>query len=373
MGARCFRKAAVLAAVLLGAARSEASTVAEPIARLTLEGGYDSNPLFDGQSADRTGRVSPELGLKLRDHLWSAVVDYRGDWIMYERLQPQGTWSHRGSFALEARPMRRLELATALRGEWVSDPIGLAQAGIFRTGRESALLVAGTARSEYKLEPRVDVAATFQERLARFEDRSGGAMHAPGVEALWLADQRLSVGAAYALGLFQTFDPKGNALAYSHGVKARARWRESRHLTFEATAGPAVWVGPSGSAIVPEIQVQLLRSTPFSDLRLTAGHGLGIGATATPALVDALEFGAERRFLRRYVLKGDGGIWHTGVAPSGAESVTGYAVEGEAGVLVGMNVRLSLAAAQVARLDDPSAALRRTVVGVRLGWVLPAR
>lgn len=373
MGARGrLGKAALCAALLCAGARSEASTVVEPIARLSLEGGYDSNVLYDGASADRTGRVSPGAGLRLRDHLWSTSLEWRGDWIAYERLAPEGTWNHRGLFTLDARPTRRLELTTALSGAWSDDPVGLALVGVFRPGRQSALLVGGNARAEFRASRRVDVAATLTERTVRFEDRTGGAMHAPGAELLWRATHRTSVGAGYGFGIFQGFDTRGDALAFSHALRARARWRASRRLTVEGHAGPALWIGAGGTAIVPEALVQALASSRAWDLRVTATHGLGIGSTARPGLVDSAELGVERRFGRRFLLRGDGGIWHSGRAPRGGDSVTGWAGSGEAGVRVGGNVRLSLAATHFARLDDVPD-LRRTTVGLRVGWELPAR
>ena len=80
-----------------------------------------------------------------------------------------------------------------------------------------------------------------------------------------------------------------------------------------------------------------------------------------------------RRFLRRFELHTDGGLWNSGRVPTGADAVTGYAVAGEAALLVGGGVRLALAATHFARIDDPSAALRRTTFGLRLGWTLPER
>jgi hypothetical protein len=373
MGARRrLGKTALCAVLLLAGARSGASTVWEPIARLSLEGGYNSNVLLDGRS-DRMTRVSPEAGLRLRDHLWDARLAYGADWITYDRLAPDGVWNHRGTFRLDARPTRRLELQATLRGDRAFDPAGLAQAGIFRSGRESAFLLRGTARGEYRWSRRFDVAGTFRERTVRFEDGTGGAMHAPGVEALWRASRRLSIGAAYGFGLFQDFVSGEDGLAFSHATRARARWRASRRLAVEASAGPAVWIGTDrDTAIVPEISVEVLGSSRWWDLRTELSHGLGIGATAHPGLVDAVEIGAVRRIRRRFVLRGDGGFWHSGRVPSGDDAVTGYAVGGEAGVLVGMNLRLALAATHFARLDD-APELRRTTMGLRLGWELPAR
>ncbi len=374
MGARRrLGKAALGAVLLLAAARSGASTVWEPIARLSLEGGYDSNVLYDGHSEDRMSRISPEAGLRLRDHLWDASLVYRGDWIAYDQLEPNGTWNHRGSFTLEAHPTRRLGLQGVVRGSWAYDPAGLAQAGIFRSGRQSAFLLRGTARGEYRLSHRVDVAATLTERTVRFEDSTGGAMHAPGVEALWRASPRLSVGGAYRLGLYQSFAPAGDGLSTSHGLRARARWRATRRFAVEAAAGPALWIGEDrDTAVVPEAEVEVLGSSRAWDVRSSLSHGLGIGATAHPGLVDAFELGAVRRVGRRFDLRGDGGVWHSGRAPRGGNAVTGWAAAGEAGVLVGMNLRVALVATHFARLDN-APELRRTTLGMKLGWELPGR
>jgi hypothetical protein len=374
MGARRrLGRAAVCAAILGAAARSGAATVVEPIARLSLEGGYDSNPLYDGHADDRMGRVSPELGFRLHDHLYLASLSWRGDWLRYSRLAPNGIWNHRGDLALDARPTRRLDLRTALRGSWAFDPVGLAQLGVFRSGRQSALILSGTGRARYRLDPLTDVSVTLTERTVRFEDRTGGAMHAPGVEALHRTSHRLSLGGAYGLGIFQGFDPTGNDLAWAHSLRARARWEVARRMTLDAYAGPAIWLGKAGSAVVPEASVQLYAEGRGWGLRASASHGLGIGTTARPGLVDAFELGAESHFgeHRRWLARGDGGIWHSGIAPGGGDAVVGWAAGAEVGRLVWMNVRLSLAATHFARLDDPSPTWRRTTVGVRIGWEMP--
>lgn len=374
MGARRrIGSAAALAAVLLAGSRAEASVVTEPIARLALEGGYDSNVLYDGSGGDRIARVSPELGLRARDHLWDLRASYGGDWLYYEQLASRGIWNHRAALSLEARPGRRTQLTAALRGAWAFDPVGLAQAGVFRAGRESALLVAGRARAEHRATRRLDLAGTFAERTVRFEDATGGAMHAPGVEALWRVDPRLSAGVAYGAGIFQGFDADGSDLAWSHGLRARARWRGTRHVTVDAGVGPALWLGPDGTALVPEAWVEAVAAVRDSALRVTAFHGLGIGTTARPGLVNSLELGAERRFGRRGWLHADGGLWHSGAAPDGAHAVLGLLAAGEAGLFLTERLRVSVAASQFARVDDPSPAMRRTIVGLRLGWELPLR
>ncbi len=244
--------AAACAAVLAFATRAAAETVLDPIARLTLEGGYDSNALYDGSGSDQMQRISPELGLRVRDELWDVKGSYRGDFIRYDRFAPHGLWNHAATLSLDATPARRWTVKGTLAGSYAFDPIGLAMLGIFRTGRQSALMIGGGGRAEYRLTPRVDVAGTLSERTVRFDDGTGGAMHRPGAEALYLLTRRLSLGAAYQFGVFQSFDVGHDAIAYANAVKARARWRESRLVTLEAAAGPAEWQGPGGAAGVPE-------------------------------------------------------------------------------------------------------------------------
>jgi hypothetical protein len=201
-------------------------------------------------------------------------------------------------------------------------------------------------------------------------------MHQPGVELLRRTDRRLSLGGAYAFGVFQSFfpGPVPNDLSLSSSVRARARWRAERHLAVEAWAGPALWSPRGGhSAVLPEAYVEVLVATRGLDLRANAGHALGLGATAQPGIVDSLEFGGERRFGRTWFVRGDGGLWRSGAAPTGAYAVTGYAVEGEAGRILVGGLRLSVRGAHFARADSSDPAFRRTIVALRLSWELPAR
>jgi hypothetical protein len=365
-------KAALAVALLLTAARSRAETVVEPVARLSLEGGYDSNALYEGQG-DRTGRISPELGLRLRDPLWDLDARYGGDFITYERLHPQGVWNHRGILALKATPTRRLSIDAGLRGGYAFDPIGLAQMGIFRTGQSAATIVQGRGRVEWLASHRLVLATSLVERTVIFADRTGGAMHAPSLEALWRQTERLSLGAAFGVGVFQGFELTGSSIGYSSSLKARLRYRITRMLDVDGSAGPAYWSGSGGRAIVPEAAAQLLLHTRAWDVRGSLSHGLGIGSTARPGLVNAAELGFARRLGLKWLVSGDAGLWQSGRAPSGGDAVLGYAATAEAGMLVGAGVRLSLAATHFAQLNDPTGALSRTTLGLRLGWELAAR
>ena len=53
--------------------------------------------------------------------------------------------------------------------------------------------------------------------------------------------------------------------------------------------------------------------------------------------------------------------------------MTGYAVAGEAGAILGGGLRLSVTGAHFGRVDLAAPEFRRTTVGLRLGWELPGR
>src|SRR6266542_3161293 len=121
MGAQRRTCQAVVAAVVLCAgARALASVQVEPIARLSLEGGYDSNFLYDGRGGD----------VMRRDH--------------------------------------RSTLTAEVGVIYAADPIGLARLGIF--GRSDAgLIVQGAARAAWRLDHDWRIAGTFAERVVRFD------------------------------------------------------------------------------------------------------------------------------------------------------------------------------------------------------------
>jgi hypothetical protein len=376
MGAWRIAGAAAAAAALVFATRASGGMVAEPIARLYLEGGYDSNPLYDGGPSSRSARLSPDLGLALRAPLWSLRGTYGGELVYIESAVADRMWNHRAALALDARPTRRTALTGGAQLSQAIDPAGLARVGVFRTGRLRALVVNGRARLEWREERDVTVGATLTEQTVRFDDGSGGAMHAPGVEALWRRGHLLWLGAAYGLGVFQSFEPGPvpDETAYTHAVRARLRYQAARHVWLTAWAGPALWLPSAGSSsVVPEAFAELLLATRGMDLRINVGHGLGIGATARPGIVDALEIAGERRFGRRWFTRGSGGMWRSGTVPTGRDGVTGYAIGGEAGIRLENDLRLSITAAQYGRVDEPTPAFARTTVGMRLGWEIPSR
>jgi hypothetical protein len=374
MGGWRVRGRAVLAAALLRTTLAAAATTVEPIARLSLEGGYDSNVLLDGHSEDQVVRFAPDVGLRLRDHHLDLAATYGGELLWYERLAPQGVWNQRAALTLDTRLDRRTSLGGDLRVWQAFDPAQLAQAGIFRVGGQRALLVFGRSRLEWHADRPDSVALTYLERTVLFDDKTGGAMHAPGVEVLRRVDERLQLGAAYAFGAYTSFLPGEDEHASSHGVRMTARWRATRHLALEAWAGPALWLPQGGaSAILPEVFLQALVATRGLDLRVSVGHALGLGATAQPGVVDSAEVGLEKRWGRSWFLRGDGGLWHSGLAPTGEGAVTGYATASEVGLILHGGLRLSLRGAHYGRADAVVPQYQRTTLGLRVAWELQPR
>jgi hypothetical protein len=367
-------KVAIVAALLCGAARSAASVQVEPTARLSLEGGYDSNVLYDGRGGDNLGRFSPDLGLRLRDHTWTLGLQGGGDLLMYQQRRSTPVWNQRGRMDLQARLSPRLTLESNVAGTYAPDPIGLAKLGIFgRTG--SALIGNGSARVSWRLDHDWQVAGTLSEAVVRFYDGTGAASHEPGVEATRRLHERLEVGGGYRLDVFQGFG-RGSQNGLAHELQGIARYRLGRHLTLEAEAGPALWSSSAGQGfqVVPQAAVQLLAFGRRGDgLRLTARHGVGLGNLATPGLFDSAEAAFSVRLGRSFLAHADGGLWRSGQIPWGANGVIGYGVEGEIAWLVGNGVRLGLAGSRFARADTTVTTFNRNIVGLRLGWELQGR
>jgi hypothetical protein len=376
MGARRSLAGAVLGIVCLATAtRSGASTVVEPIARLSLEGGYDSNAMYDGAGGDSVQRISPDLGLRARDHLWDLTLQYGGDWVRYQDRAPNGFWNQRGALTLEARPTPLLGLQADARAAYAYDPVGLALIGVFKAGQEAAFFGAARFRAIQRLTERFHLGLSQAERFVRFASGEGAAMHATTAEGVWNAAPRLEIGGDYRLSIFQEFLPATpNQISFAHGIHATAAYALTPHLRAEAFAGPALWHGPGSDGIVPEGRIALAgKPLEEADFHVAVFHGLGIGTTAAPSLVTALEAGGAWHFGRSFLVSGDGGLWHSGMAPGGAYATLAWAAAAEAAYLFDRGVKLGLAATYLARIDDPSPELRRMTIALKLGWELDGR
>jgi len=366
-----WRGALLAAALWLGGTRAAASTVTEPIARLTLEGGWDSNALYDGKGGDNMGRVSPDLGLLAKDHLWSLRGSYGGDFLVYQHRASRGVWNQRGGLTLRAQPDPRVKLFGDFKGSYAVDPIGLARLGVFTPGRRPALILQGSARATWEAAPLLDLSATWAMREARFDDGTGASTQAPGLEASARLTPRTSLGGAYRFDFFLSATaPK---LATAHELKAIYRYQLEEELELVAEAGPTLWRGQSGPTILPEGSLTLVAESRRRAFRASARHGLSLGSLPTPGVTDGLEAGGTTQLGDDFRLKGSAGLWRGGSAPFGSNAVVGYAADAEVSWLVTHETGIGLGVSRFARLDDPSPNLRRTVVGLRFTWELQNR
>jgi hypothetical protein len=317
------------------------------------------------------GRISPDLGLLAKDHLWSFRGSYGGDFLVYRRRSSRGVWNQRGALSFRAQPDQRVGLRGDLTGTYAVDPVGLARVGIFTPGSRPVLLLQGSARATWEAAPRLDLSATWAMREARFDDGTGASMEAPGLEASARLTPRASLGAAYRFDVFlSATEPK---LATAHELKAVYRYQIEEELEVIAEAGPTLWKGRSGTTILPEASLTLVAQDRRRALRASARHGLSLGSLPTPGVVDGLEVGGVTPLGKSFRLKGGAGLWRSGSAPFGSNAVVGYAADAELSWLVTRETGIGLGVSRFARLDDPSPNLKRTIVGLRFTWELQNR
>jgi hypothetical protein len=356
---------------------------AEPVARLVLEGGHDSNVLYRGMGADTVGRISPELGLAMEDHLWGARAIYGGDWIHHRTMPVADTWNHRGELGLDAHPLRALRFTTDISGAYAVDPAGMARMGVFLPARMDpapALILRADARAGWRLGRAFELGLTQRERavlLEPSEGAMGGALHASGIEALWVRGPRDRAGLAYRLDAFQRGSLSGlsrerSDVALAHELKGIWRREVERHIALELEAGPAFWDGWAGEALtaIPEAALRLLAESRRGALHLGARHGLSLGSLASPRVMDELELALLGRLGRSVTVRVQGAVYRSGAAPSNTGRTVGLLGEGEIRFRLGAGTHLGAFVSRFNRLDDPSPALARTVAGLRVGWEL---
>ncbi len=370
MGAwrRTWRAVAFVALVSAGA-RAAASVQTDPIARLSLEGGSDSNVLYNGAGGSNMGAVSPELGLRLRDHTWSAMLSGGTDILMYQQQTNSPVLNEHGVFSLRARPERRADVTLDLRAAYAPDPIGLARLGIFGvTG--AAFIGNGKLRAAWRLDREWTVAGLFRDDVVRFDDGTGSAAHVPGFEALRQVAPRVQVGGVYRADFFQGFGP-GAQWRYAQELSGSVRYQWTRHTSLRVDAGPALWLNTGDAAmILPQGAVELLTQGRRVDTRASLRHGVGLGYLATPGLYDSAEGAITLRSGRSLHFHVDGGLWRSGQIPWGANGVLGYGVEGEVGWHFSRGLVVALAASRFANLSGGSSQYDRNLVGLRIGWEL---
>ena len=254
--------------------------------------------------------MSPEVGLRFRDHTWELRTIYGADYLRYDELAPDGTWNHRGFVSLDAQPTRRLTLRGTFRGAYAYDPVGLAQMGIFPEdvdGLEEVFTLRGRGRVG------IASASASISRARSPRRRCGSPRIARAVRCTRAASRRCSARIAGSRSAAPTSPrcsrnsssttSRNRTEANAHGLRARARYQLTRHFYANAWAGPALWLKSGDAVVVPEAGIELFGASRGWDMRAMLAHGLGLGNTARPGLNDWTEAGFSRRFARRFELR----------------------------------------------------------------------
>jgi hypothetical protein len=301
-----------------------------------------------------------------------------GDLLGYPARQAgaqgaQTVWNQRGTLVLHLRTSPRFKFDVEAAATYAYDPVGLARLGIFGQASTTGLVAKGGLRAAWRLDPDWTAAGTFAEYVVAFGDGTGAASHTPGLELTRHLGHRLEMGGIYRFDYFQSITPgTGDATAHELLWLMRDRW--TRHLTFEAQAGAALWNPAAGSSqVIPQALAQLYGTNRSVEVRLTLKHGVGLGIFGTPGLFDAAEGAFTWKLTQKVQLHADGGLWRSGDIPWGANSATGYGVEGELAYFLSRSVKVALAGSRFARVDAGTSLYDRNIVGLRVGWELRHR
>ena len=377
MGTRRLGEAVVLAAVLCAGAPAAASVQVDPVARLSLEGGYDSNVLYDGKGSG-VGHIAPDLGLQLRDHTWSFGIVGGGDLLAYPSpigsQAAQTVWNERGTLALHMRPGPRFRFDVDAAAIYANDPVGLARLGIFGPAALTGGFVERAGlRGAWRLDHDWTAAGTFTNYVVRFGDGTGSASYTPGLELAKRVGHLLELGGIYRFDYFQSLTV-GLGDATANELMGLMRYRWARHLALEVQGGGALWNPAKGaSQVIPQALAQLLGANRVGDVRVTLKHGVGLGIYGTPSLFDTVEGAATWKVTHKVQLHVDGGVWRSGDIPWGANASTGYGVEGELAYFLERSVKVALVGSRFAQLGTGNSLYDRNIFGLRVGWELPHR
>ena len=279
-----------------------------------------------------SARFSPDLGLRLRAPLWDLRGTYGGELVYYERAAPGGIWNHRGALSLDARPTRRTALAGAAQVSQAFDPAGARPGGRVphraaegaRPRRRAAALEwrADRRRRGRRHAARADGAL---RRRHRRRDARAGRRGALALRAASSARRRIRLRRVPEL---RAGAPATDETAFSHALRARARWQATRHVSVNAWAGPGAVAArrreqrgrPGGvrrgaardarprpaRERGPRPRHRRDRASRARGLRSSSGWSAASGAAA--------------------FARGDGGLWRSGTVPKGADAVLGYAI-----------------------------------------------
>lgn len=372
----------LLGCAVLLAPNAVAGAVFEPHLQLALEERYDDDLLLRTAGAGQLmTKVSPRLGLELRDPTLTSETWYAADLLM-RHGSGRITLDHRGGLELQKGFSRRFMLRAEVEAWRVSDPSSLPRMGIART-LDPVLYGRGNLYTVARLSERLDWRLGYAIEGAKVydaADRDPGFAHAPYTGLSYALSRRATVGSEYRYQIFQL----GEERAQAHSVVGTFRYRITRLWLFDGAAGgvhfqPSAGSGTDGG-LVPRLSMSLMRDGEQLDFAFAVGHDL-VGASGfTSALwADHASMTAEWRLNRPLRVFGAASFFRNGRAPNqdwtvfegaSARVATGYALG--AGAEWSFDETFALRAtfdryAQVAGASGIAAAdLTRNIAAIRL-------
>lgn len=365
---------------LLLAADAWGETKVDPTLRLIAEQRYDDDILLRN---DLTGRgeldgqlmtkVSPQLGLRVRDPLWTLKTFYALD-AMYRETSGTTNVDHRAYLTTTRQLSHRANFQLDAQVWRVSDPTSLPRMGIART-LSPVLYGKASSGFGYMATERWQVhpSLTFEGAKVFEADSVPGYQLAPDLENWYLVTRRTSVGAEYR---FQYLS-MGPDSAHANGVFGAYRYRISRPWTFTARAGPVFYAENGGGSanVLPRATLELQREEGMTEFGAAIGTDLvGASGFSNALWAQYASLLAAWRVNEPLRLYGVGSFYRNGPAEEGGfqtldpsfPSSSGYTAEVGAEWKFNRFVTVSGAFTRIAQVGTEWVNLSRNIGAVRL-------
>jgi hypothetical protein len=362
--------AAALLAPPLGAAF--AATSAEPYLALGLEELYDSN-VQGSRGGDLVTRITPQLGILLRDPRFTLRVDYAVGIHAYAQAKADNSVNQIASLVGRAAATPRLDAETRIHFVDGDDPILLDRPGVAVPIGPFTDFVAQVGAA-WRADRRLTLDLSYAYRRSRFGEASmpnplayDGDEHRVDADAIWRVTRRLSLR---AIGRYDHFvainapntlgDAVGGGGGFDYAFSDTTRARVQGGALQFTTAG-ATWFGTA----------ELVHRGESNRWALRAIRDLFGGTGAYEAIWYESAMAEATFRLGRYLdVRVTAGAFRNGVAPDAPAYVNGILGHASVGWRTFRDAaRFELYAehrAQDATGGWDLGSLQRTLVGIRL-------
>lgn len=269
----------------LGPGLAFAAATVEPKLTLTAEERYDDDALLrraePGLGAELMTKLTPQIGLELRDRTFEAEGSYSPD-FQFRHLSRSFQIDHRGALDLSKRLWERGGVRARLNLWRVSDPTSLPRMGMGRS-LDPVLYGNGELGFDSMITRRLLLEGRYRFEGALFFDGETppGVVQAPSLEIWYRLTRRASAGIEYRFQHFLFGREEGAAQTPA----ALFRYRLGPFTTATARAGP-IWYRDSNAAagIAPRVHLELGRNARGLELGAQAGQDLAGASGYTLAL-----------------------------------------------------------------------------------------